>query len=270
MNLVVTDQNLADLARQVGSPFYSESVHHLWDIALDHHVTGLTYLRKLSSPGSFETLAADALHRDVLLMKTLSLMSDMWDIPLFVTLWGGPKLMPTTESGVYWALLEDAVHARKARIVRTNGLFGPHISNDVLRALASENPTFDSYTKISPLHQQQLLTEIEDWVTENTYREMPPKSVFLGNRVSMTWYQVASSIMVGARPWDNRQSFRRGKYRSVSHFERMVVFDDSWETHRLEDITEPWYKGNWRKEFAAIAKGWNHDLVNEAKDLFFV
>lgn len=286
--LVLADPDLFDLANQLGQPIAAEPEDLLAYVLDGEEVDGLVYMRNLVSPGA----VADPwkIHHEVLLMKTLSLMSDMWDIPLVVVIWGSSRVMPTNSNGVWWATLEAAIHARKSLIIRTNGLFGRDIQNQVLAALESDKPVFDASHKISPLPQEDLLFEIRAFVEGGQLRSYEedlrwPRAMFLGyetgNELS-SWYDVASGVLVHARPWVS------DKYKTSSKAGRRFVqprpgggqpidkWDASWDTPRHGAPTMPLAvrfrvtnNTSWLARFAQLAKEFEHELVKGVEDILF-
>lgn len=287
--LILADPDLFDLANQLGQPIAAEPEDLLAYVLDGEEVDGLVYMRNLVSPAA----VADPwkIHNEVLLMKTLSLMSDMWDIPFVAVMWGSSRLMPTNSNGVWWATLEGAIHARKSLIIRTNGLFGPDVQNQVLAALESDKPVFDASHKISPLPQEDLLFEIRAFIEGAELRSYEqnlgwPGMVFLGyetgNELS-SWYDVASGVLVHARPWvsdkykTSSKAGKRFQQPGPGHGHPIDKWDASWDTPRHGAPVEPLAQrfrvvkdASWLGRFATLAKEFDHELVKGVEDILFV
>jgi hypothetical protein len=297
MRLVVTDSELNNLGNQMGITLVDPSAEELWDHTSGVPVEGLVYLRNLSHPD--QVTDPWQIYDEILLVKTLSLMSDLWDIPLVVVVWGSSRVMPTNSNGVWWATIENSVHARLRYVLRTNGLFGPDIQNDVHAALLSEKPTFDRSFHISPLWQGDLSFEVDAWLgpqdLQFPVREQGPFHSFVGSSpgaAPASWYDIASGVIVGARPWESARNpslerYKRdmrdmpapgARYSLPQSYARphTVRWDASWQTPKHDAPVPPHAEAyrvdrasSWLGQFAAMAKNYGHDLVNGVEDLLF-
>jgi hypothetical protein len=259
VNLTVTDVKTLPLANLLDGPSLVETdPKRLLEYCFNENLKSLTYLKNLANPGLPDGLNEDAFPIEILLMKELSLMSDMWDIPLVVVVQGGHRVSPQTSSGVWWAMIEDAITARKSRILRVNGLFGPSVHNDVWNALGSDNPTFDSRWKINPLHESQLVYEIQDSLNlriPNGFVE----SMLLGSEKAATWHEMMTLVVPTARGYDPANDMKEERRRPVSwaSYERSRIwkvavqsFDPSWEAISKKSVES----ALWVDPFAKLAE----------------
>jgi hypothetical protein len=256
VNLIVTDIKTLPLANRLesGVSLVEPDPKRLLDWCFERNLKSLTYLKNVADPGMPDGLNEDSFPVEVLLMKELSLMSDMWDIPLVVVVQGGHRVAPQTAAGVWWAMLEDAITARKSRILRVNGLFGPSIHNDVWNALGAEKPTFDSRWQVNPLHEDQLINEIQSPEWESRYGT----TVLLGGEPAGTWLDMVSLVLPSARGWDpsvEKRDVRRSS--SYAAYERSRIwnvqlarFDPSWEATSAGPVLPSLH----RDPFAALAE----------------
>lgn len=251
---VATDDDLSQTAVMIGVPFYRAEWRGIWDFCMSGEADGLVLLRNLVHPnlGSSVLALEEFLAEELVLVNMLSLMSDMWDIPFFAVVWGGPQVMPTSQSGVIWAMIEDAVRARQSRVVRVNGLFGPSIQNEIWNALESDKPTLDNKMRISPISDLQLVDEAKAFFAGD--RRIPG---LLGYG-SLTWYQAASTILTNVRPF----------YRGNGGF---GALDASWASgsHEVTVVPVAAKRYDWRREFALMAKDRGHTIQRAAREVLF-
>lgn len=273
MIVVATDNDTSGLAEKIGVPIYGDWEQIFAFCSNRPYTDGLVYLRGLGRPEKrFDTNTAfdghEAFQREVLLVNMLSLMSDMWEIPLIVVVWGGTRLMPSTHAGVWWATIEDAVRARRSRVLRVNGLFGPDVKNAVWDALEADNPTFDNMYPISPLYQQYLINEMLSWF--DYVRGVPGRDQFPSYEPSLlgagqfTWYGFASTLLAKVRP-----SWQKGK-RIIGN-----TWDSTWDTHSVHDVVTPFEMSHddrnaMLKDFAYMAQDRGHTIQKRAKEVLFV
>ncbi len=238
MRLIVTDPRGVALASQMGSALIQDSPERLWGTTMVQTWDSLVYLRFLEGPDPASNMGItdDQMAKELLLVSTMSLMSDMWDIPFVCVVRGGDTLRPMSELGVFWGLVEDQVRAKKSSVLRMNGLFGKLIPNDAWAALMSDKPRFNDEVHISPISDRQLVGVIDDtveWMTKHGGIET------LVGWGSMTWFGFASQILENCSPFKPLESNRR----------QIKGTEGAWGIRRLERARQKYLHSNVHTNF---------------------